>query len=750
MNLKKSFLVFVNLLLFFLIALTFVQTYSVYLLSDKRIRSTKQEQIEHVYELYKPRLIGNILLQDRQLVEDLLKAMANEQGMRVELDGKIQAHFEDPNLSPPFVEKTFPLDFGNEKLGELRIKANVPFLFDDVFKDSVPLIFAQIVLSIFCCVLLLAHLKKRFIVPLDQLNKMIVSNETGSMEEYSGFPEELKKIAAAHFLAQDSLKKLTEFKAVASTTQSFAHDVRKPFSMFKMIIDAVEGQDNPIVATRLLKESLPEVQQAMASVNGMISDVLEIGSESAPIVELTNPETLIEATLHEIFRVYPESKVKITYFLNHKHKVNVDTLKMGRVFSNIVGNAVQAMNQKGELWFKTEELEESGKPLIKFCLGNGGTWIPPENLSKLFDAFFTSGKKGGTGLGLAIAQKMVIAHGGKIWCESDPQRGVEFFFTLPRANERCDARATPLPPSSEVITASIERSRKVSRGDGRVEADPLEVTLEKEIIKLTKVAKGPLKILVVDDEGVYRNSLSALIIRSEDLKANVALSFARNSHEALEGVTSSTDLIIQDVDLGVNSINGYEVLKTLRAKGYVGVACIHSNRTTPDDYKVAVEAGADAVLPKPMSRTHFLKLLLQAAEQTHKNTNQASLTPRLPEFAFLDDSRLIQMAWQMKMDKVALVHVFSSPKEFHAHVKANEDFLARLDFIVTDFYFAKGVLETGFTFAEHIRPIFHKPILLCSDGDFTPEMIRGRVDAVVSKEPIDWERLAPIVELAVR
>jgi DNA-binding response OmpR family regulator len=71
----------------------------------------------------------------------------------------------------------------------------------------------------------------------------------------------------------------------------------------------------------------------------------------------------------------------------------------------------------------------------------------------------------------------------------------------------------------------------------------------------------------------------------------------------------------QDVDLGVNSQNGHEVLKALRAQKFTGMVCIHSNRASPDDYKAAVDAGADAVLPKPMSRTHFLKLMLQAAQR---------------------------------------------------------------------------------------------------------------------------------------
>ncbi|MHA0111243.1 sensor histidine kinase, partial [Klebsiella pneumoniae] len=80
---------------------------------------------------------------------------------------------------------------------------------------------------------------------------------------------------------------------------------------------------------------------------------------------------------------------------------NVHVQKVGRVFSNIVGNAVQAMRQKGRIWFRTRERDG----LIEFCVGNAGSVIPAESLSKLFEAFFTSGKKGGTGLGLAIAQK---------------------------------------------------------------------------------------------------------------------------------------------------------------------------------------------------------------------------------------------------------------------------------------------------------------------------------------------------------
>ena len=141
----------------------------------------------------------------------------------------------------------------------------------------------------------------------------------------------------------------------------------------------------------------------------MIADVMEIGSTSSQMIkEPVNPESLIEATLGEVFRVYPKSEVKIVYDLRHRHMVNVHIQKVGRVFSNIFGNALQAMNYKGSVWIKSREVDG----FIEFCLGNTGSFISEESIPELFEAFFTSGKQGGTGLGLAIAEKVVKAMKG--------------------------------------------------------------------------------------------------------------------------------------------------------------------------------------------------------------------------------------------------------------------------------------------------------------------------------------------------
>ena len=112
----------------------------------------------------------------------------------------------------------------------------------------------------------------------------------------------------------------------------------------------------------------------------------------------------------------------------------MDPLKVSRLFSNIVGNALEAMNYEGKLWFHSKE--HNGQQEI--VIGNSGSFIPKDELDQLFKVFYTKGKKEGTGLGLTIAEKVVKDHGGEIWCTSSQDRGTEFHIRLPNSGEALD------------------------------------------------------------------------------------------------------------------------------------------------------------------------------------------------------------------------------------------------------------------------------------------------------------------------
>jgi signal transduction histidine kinase len=110
-------------------------------------------------------------------------------------------------------------------------------------------------------------------------------------------------------------------------------------------------------------------------------------------------------------------------------RIPLDPKRMLHVYSNLLNNAVEAMEGRGavHISFKlapgevVTEIEDSGKG------------IAPEVLGKLFEAFATFGKAKGSGLGLSICKKIVEDHGGWIRARNQPGSGAVFSFGLPLA-----------------------------------------------------------------------------------------------------------------------------------------------------------------------------------------------------------------------------------------------------------------------------------------------------------------------------
>jgi signal transduction histidine kinase len=259
--------------------------------------------------------------------------------------------------------------------------------------------------------------------------------------------------------------KLAQFSAIVKTTQMLAHDVRKPFSMLQGILSLLESCHDPDEIVRLSKDVVRDVQRALAAVDGMIEDTMVVGREVKTEKKPICPESLIEASLTEVCWVYQKASVKLHYKWNHRHMINADAMKLQRVFSNIFANAIQAMNNQGALWIKT--WEDPSENMTLFCIGNSGSSIAQEDLPQVFDVFYTKNKAGGTGLGLAIAQKIILAHGGRIWCESsEKKKTVESYFTLPTAAAIVNKHTLRLPNNTQKAIAAVGKNRTLQPHTG--------------------------------------------------------------------------------------------------------------------------------------------------------------------------------------------------------------------------------------------------------------------------------------------
>ena len=528
---------------------------------------------------------------------------------------------------------------------------------------------------------------------------------------------------------------LMKYKAIAATVQMLAHDVRKPFGIFQMglslLTKAKSQEETRTISTKLL----PEIEKALSSVNGLISDVMMVGQKFTLNLEKTSLESIIESCLNESARIYPEAKIRYKYDLHHKHLLKVDSAKILRVFSNIVGNAIQAVNKQGEIWINSKETFHENSCFVEITLGNNGPSIIENDHSKIFEAFFTAGKIGGTGLGLEIAKEVVTTHGGRIWCESPVQgdTGVEFKFLLPTADELSHTTAILRPTLEEIKAAMTSMISQCESDDDNQN----ELGLEAEIINYSKQIGKTFSLGILDDEAVYRNCVLEIIARSPTLSAVLEIeSFDQGMNLLLKDVTNMPDFLLCDIDLGSGSIDGFNVLEELRSRNYQGSICMHSNRTLPEDYRRAIDMGAQAFIPKPISREHLLKFIVTNLNRVKFSATAVGIKPLI---IVLDDDIFFQFAWEQILSQDADVLTFDFPHLLKEKLEQNPGLLNRTFCIITDYYFGKNTV-----FDTELRDVisgygFKGPVLLSSNmiGEINDPMITKKI----SKEPISFTEL---------
>jgi signal transduction histidine kinase len=111
--------------------------------------------------------------------------------------------------------------------------------------------------------------------------------------------------------------------------------------------------------------------------------------------------------------------------------LQLDRDQMKQAFYNLIKNSFEAMKSRGILRIRTD-MDES-HVLVRFTDTGGG--ISPENLSRVFEPYFTT-KPSGTGLGLLIVRRIVREHGGELSIESGEGKGLTLTIRLPYVDKR--------------------------------------------------------------------------------------------------------------------------------------------------------------------------------------------------------------------------------------------------------------------------------------------------------------------------
>jgi signal transduction histidine kinase/ActR/RegA family two-component response regulator len=323
----------------------------------------------------------------------------------------------------------------------------------------------------------------------------------------------------------------------------------------------------------------------------LIEDLLDMSRITSGKVRLdvqpVSPVTFIEAALDTVRPAADAKGIRLEKLLDPSAgPVSGDPSRLQQVMWNLLSNAIKFTERGGKVQVRLERVNSH----IEICVADTGIGLKPEFLADVFERFrqvdATSTRRyGGLGLGLSIVRNLAELHGGTVRASSAGEgRGSTFIVHLPLTIVHASAQ-TDVP---------------------RLHPKALKGMADYRITDL-----AGLKILVVDDERDARSLLQRIL---SDCNAQVLT--AAGAAEALALIRDERpDLLISDI--GMPEVDGYELLKRVRALGEAGGGRIPAIALTAfarsEDRTLALRAGFLVHVSKPVEPAELVATVASVA-----------------------------------------------------------------------------------------------------------------------------------------
>jgi two-component system, OmpR family, phosphate regulon sensor histidine kinase PhoR len=253
------------------------------------------------------------------------------------------------------------------------------------------------------------------------------------------------------------LHDVTSIEAAQQSRREFvanvSHELRTPLTSIQGYVETLMEEPRP--GPEAAREFLGIILKNASRMNRLTEDLLALASVESPDYKLTlqpsRASALVKDAIDSLGGIVVDSGIKLQFAGAPDALVMADPDAMTQVFGNLIENSLKYAREGKRIRVGAREVGSE----VEFTVQDFGPGIASEHLERIFERFYRvdkarSRESGGTGLGLAIVKHIVLAHGGRIWAESELGNGASFHFTLPLA----PVQQPPAPPVQQTSAST--------------------------------------------------------------------------------------------------------------------------------------------------------------------------------------------------------------------------------------------------------------------------------------------------------
>ncbi|WNF21239.1 PAS domain S-box protein [Mesobacillus jeotgali] len=244
-------------------------------------------------------------------------------------------------------------------------------------------------------------------------------NENGKPYQYLAIRNDITEKKKS----EEMLHRQDKLAAVGQLAAGVAHEIRNPLTSMKGYAEFLQLDETDPQRQEFIEIILDEIDR----VNNIVEEFMVLAKPKAVELEEQNIIPIVQNVVSMLKFEARKRNVRLDFDATEEIiQIECDENRLKQVFLNFIKNGIEAMPDGGDLKVRTEIQDDN----VVISIKDTGVGIPPETLKKIGEPFYTT-KKNGNGLGLMVSFKIIESHNGKVYIESEQNKGTTFKIMLP-------------------------------------------------------------------------------------------------------------------------------------------------------------------------------------------------------------------------------------------------------------------------------------------------------------------------------